>query len=264
MVTTLIDHNIGTRRGQVSYGEIGSGAPLVILHSLLTDRTSFDAVLPGLEGRVVVPDLPGFGTTDRGGPDLVDHADQMAAAIEAIFGDSPVTLLGNGLGAFVALALAAERPDLVTRLILVGCGVGFPASAKGAFVDMAAAVEAEGMAAVVPTALRRIFTEGYLGAHPEEAAARTEVLLRTDPVAFVTACRGLATLDLTERVGDVRAPTLIVVGEEDAATPPALAADLQGRIPAAQLVVLPGLAHAPQIQDPDSFLRAIVPFMEVA
>lgn len=263
-MVTLIDKTIDTRLGQVSYGETGSGPPVVILHSLLTDRSSFDAVLAGLPGRVAVLDLPGFGTTDQAEPDLIDYAGHMAAAVEVVGDGAPVTLVGNGLGAFVALALATERPDLVGKLILVGCGVGFPEAAKGAFVNMAAAVQDGGMAAVVPTALRRIFTEDYLATHEEEAAARTNVLLRTDPAAFVSACRGLERLDLTDRVGSVTAPTLIVVGEEDAATPPALAADLQGRILGSQMVVLPGLAHAPQIQDPGAFLRAIVPFMEVA
>lgn len=253
---------ISTARGSVSFGEHGAGAPFAVLHSLLTDRTAFDTVLDDLPGRALTFDLPGFGMTDPE-DDIVGFADAMASGIAtACAGELPVTVIGNGLGSFVALGVAVRHPEVVRRLILVGCGATFPEPARPAFANMAAMVEEGGMGAVAAVALRRIFTEQYLDEHPEAAAQRTEVLMRTDPEAFVTACRALREVDFTGQAGSIDCPVLIVVGNEDAATPPPMARQLDELLPNSTLVTMPGVAHAPQLQDPDGFVSNVVGFME--
>jgi 3-oxoadipate enol-lactonase len=253
--------SVDTDLGRVSYMETGSGKPLVILHSLLTDRRAFDGVLPSLPGRVIALDLPGYGLSDRAASSIEAFADQMAAAIAGIC-DEPATVMGNGLGAFVALGLAIRHPDLVGRLILVGAGATFPEPARPAFANMAQLVTTNGMPAVTPTALRRIFTDEFLETHPEEAAERVRVLEAADPEVFVTACLALQEVDFTDGASNLAIPTLIVVGEEDQATPPAMAATLDGLLPDSRVVVLPGIAHAPQLQDPDGFIQTISSFLE--
>lgn len=251
-----------SERGQVSYGEYGSGPPIVFFHSLLTDRTAFDPVLDDLRGRAVLFDLPGFGATTSE-TDLDGFADSMAAAIISVCdGETPVPLVGNGLGAFVALGVATRHPELVGRLLLVGCGATFPEEARPAFTNMAGLVEEGGMGAVTPVALRRIFTEEYLSDHPETAAERGEVLTRAEPTAFVTACLALGSVDFTAQAPSIDVPVLIVVGDRDAATPPAMAEELDGLLPNSSVVTLPGIAHAPQLQDPPGFLAAVGDFLE--
>ena len=73
--------SVDTPKGRVSYVERGAGTPLVILHSLLTDRHAFDGVLDRLPGRVISLDLPGYGESDPAEPAIESYADQMAAAI---------------------------------------------------------------------------------------------------------------------------------------------------------------------------------------
>jgi 3-oxoadipate enol-lactonase len=127
---------------------------------------------------------------------------------------------------------------------------------------MIEAVETGGLEAVIPIALRRIFTESYLDEHPEMGETRAAVLRRTDPEAFITACRALGTLDYSTLAPSVTNPTLILVGEDDQATPPQLAEDLHSLIDGSLLVRLPDVAHAPQIQDPDAFVNATRRFLE--
>lgn len=251
-----------TERGRVSYVDQGGGPTRVYLHSLLTDRRAFDPVTGALGGRSIGVDLPGFGLSDPAAPDLDDYGSRVASFLASLERSEPTTLIGNGLGAFVALATAIRHGDRFDRLVLVGCGAAFPEPAKAAFRGMIEAVERGGMEAVIPVALRRIFTEEYLREHPERAEERAEVLRRTDPAALVTACQALTAVDYREEATRVRNPTLIVVGEEDAATPPALAEELHRLIPGSELVLLPGLAHAPQIQDPAAFVGAVQPFVE--
>lgn len=257
----LAQNVVETPRGKVSYSETGSGPTRLVLHSLLTDRTAFDRVVEPMGGRFIAMDLPGFGATDPAGPDIDDYAHRVAALIETLELDSPA-LIGNGLGAFVALGTAIHHGELVGKLLLVGCGAGFTEPAKGAFNNMIEAVEGGGIEAVLPIAIRRIFTEGYLEQHPDMAAERAEVLVRTDPDAFVNACRALIALDYRSLVHQISNPTMILVGEEDQATPPLLAEELHSFIPGSTLTRLPGVAHAPQIQNPPDFVDATRQFLE--
>lgn len=254
---------VETPLGPVSYAEQGAGSPIVLLHSLLTDRQAFGRVSTDLSGRVVAFDLPGFGATALIGPSIEEYAALINAAVGAICaGDEAVTVMGNGLGAFVALGLAIADDSRLDRLVLVGCGATFPEDARPAFAGMIETVETGGMAAVTPIALHRIFTDEYLADNPDEAEERSRVLAATDPGAFVTACRALQHVDFTDVVSEMRRPTLIVVGEDDQATPPDMARALHDSLPDSRLVILPGVAHAPQIQEPASFLNSIKPFLE--
>src|ERR1700757_1299069 len=91
--------------GTVNAAETGTGTPLVLLHSLLSDRASFDAVAPELARsfRVIVPELPGFGRSQAVGGGLADIADRMAEAVRDATAGEDVVVLGNGYGGFVAL-----------------------------------------------------------------------------------------------------------------------------------------------------------------
>jgi 3-oxoadipate enol-lactonase len=254
---------VETSLGMVSFGDHGEGPVRLGLHSLLTDRTAFDEVVEAWGGRFIAVDLPGFGSSDPAPPNIDAYSHRVAALIETLgLADEDVTLIGNGLGAFVALGTAIHHGQLIDRLMLVGCGAGFPDAAKGAFTAMSDAVNAGGIDAVIPIALRRIFTESYLTEHPEVAEARTEVLRRTNAEAFVTACSALSALDYKGLAPSVTVPTLIVVGEDDQATPPHLGEELSKLIEGSILVRMPGVAHAPQLQDPQGFVNETRRFLE--
>lgn len=254
---------VETPRGTVSFAEKGSGRPVIILHSLLTDRGAFDGVADGIGGRVITPDLPGFGRTTPEPPEIEAYASAMAELVtELSLADEDVVLIGNGLGAFVSLAALIHHGELFSRAILVGAGTGFPEPAKEGFTKMIDAARSGGMEAVTPIALLRIFTEEYLAQNPDMAEERADVLNRTNPVAFITACQALRRFDCSALAGTIDTPTMIVVGDEDRATPPEFAIDLDSRVPHSTLVRLPGLAHAPQLQDPEAFVTAVRPFLE--
>lgn len=252
-----------TGHGDVSYTDTGTGHARIVLHSLLTDRAAFDSVAGLLGGRVVSVDLPGFGATDRVEANIDDYAHLIGGFLAGL-GQPPeeITLVGNGLGAFVALGTAIHHGETFDRLLLIGCGARFADPAKTAFETMIGLVEAGGMEAVIPVALRRIFTEDYLDEHPAMAEERAAVLRRTDPKAFIAACDSLRHLDYTTGAAEVSNPTMIVVGEEDQATPPPMAVELHGLIAASSLVRMPGLAHAPHIQAPGELAAVVRPFLE--
>jgi 3-oxoadipate enol-lactonase len=231
----------------------------------LSDRTSYEPLAARLAGqrRLILVNLPGFGTSPPARPTLGDHADVIAGLLDDLALPPATDLLGNGLGGFVALHLAIRHGARFERMVLVGSAIAFPEPGRATFRALAEKAPQGGMAAIAPVAMRRLFPDAFIAAHPEVIAGREAVFRAIDPDVFAAACRALAELDLGAELPKVRNPTLVVVGAEDEATPPALGQALAERLPHAELAVLPGLGHCPHIQDPDAFVAAITPFLDL-
>lgn len=248
-------------KGQVEAETHGHGPTLVLLHSLLADRSSFDAAIPGLAAhfRVVVPALPGFGASRPVEGGLIAVADRMAEAIGELGGQ--VALLGNGYGGFVALQLAIRHPDLVCRLVIADAGAAFSEPGRAAFRGMAMGAGAKGLEGIADIAMRRLFSARFHADNPDLVARRRAIFLQSNPTVVIAACEALASMDLRPDIPAIDLPTLVVVGALDEATPLPMSHELVGLLPHAQLQVLDGLAHVPQLQDPARFLAAVLPFL---
>lgn len=251
--------------GHVPVDVTGEGPPLVLLHSLLTDAAAFDGIVPSLARSHTVcrVSLPGFdGSTPLPDPDIFDFADLVAAVMAELGLGSEASVLGNGLGGFVAVALAARHGDRFDRLIATNCGAAFSPDRAKAFAVMSGLVEDGGLAAVVDVAVRRIFPTNYLEKHPEVIEERREVLLRVDPRAFAGACRALGDLDLRPHLESIENPTLVVVGADDETTPPEMAEELTDGIRDVHQVELSDCGHCPQLQQPEALLAAAKSFLD--
>ena len=251
--------------GTVNAAQSGKGPPLFLFHSLLSDRASFDAIVPELSQsfRVIVPDLPGFGRSPAVSGGLADVADRMAEAVNDAAGGEDAIVLGNGYGGFVALQLAIRHPGIATRFIFADCGAAFSEAGREAFRNMAAASKAKGLSAITDVAMRRLFAPDFQAAHPDLMADRRAAFLRTDLDVFCAACDALASLDLRPELAKVKAPVLVLVGEHDEATPPPMSHELAAGLPQAHLEIIPGCAHVPQLQSPRLFLDVIGDFLPV-
>lgn len=240
----------------------GSGPDVILLHSLLTDRSSFAALARQLESqrRVTLVSLPGYGNSPPAEP-LAGYADRVAELCDDLASPGKPDIIGNGLGSFVALTLAAHHGTRVGRLVLLGCAAAFPEPGRATFRGLADKVEREGMAPVADIAMVRMFPDDFIAANPEIVAERKAIFMRIDPAVFAAAARSLATLDLSAELESIRNPVLIAVGEKDGATPPALGRELASRLPDARFVELPGVGHAPHMQALESLIEAIAPFL---
>src|SRR3984957_13650474 len=249
--------------GTVNAAQSGRGPALFLFHSLLSDRASFDAVVPKLSQsfRVIVPELPGFGGSQAVSGGLAAVADRMAQAVQEAAGGDETIVLGNGYGGFVALQMAIRHPDIVDKLVLADCGAAFSEQGREAFRNMAAASKAKGLAAITDVAMRRLFAPEFQAAHPDLMRDRREAFLKTDPQVLQAACAQLAELDLRPELSKVNMPVLVLVGEHDEATPPPMSHELAALLPNARLKVLAGCAHVPQLQAPEAFLDAVADFL---
>lgn len=243
--------------------ETGNGPPLVLLHSLLADRSSFLPVVGILSQtfRVMLPALPGFGRSPAVEGGLPAVADQVAAAIREFSAGQPVRLLGNCYGGFVALQAVIRHPNLADRLVLADAGAAFSEPGREAFRGMARGAAAKGLEAIAGTAMRRLFAPDFHAANPGLVAERRRIFLASDPAVIIAACEALAGLDLRPALAQVRIPVLAVVGEQDEATPVPMSREVVAGLPNATLTILDGLAHVPQLQAPQQFLDAVVPFL---
>lgn len=252
--------------GSVQMDVDGTGHDLVVIHSLLTGPEAFDTVVSELDDEIRFHrlHLPGFGSSTRlPGPDVTiqDMADVVAHSIaEAGLGPG-VTVLGNGLGSFIALALAIGHGDAFGRLIVANTGPGFSPERRGPFLVMSETALADGMSGVADVAVSRIFPAPYLEAHPEALDERRAVLETIDRKAFAAACRALSILDLRRDLEAISNPTMVVVGEIDQTTPPEMGKEVAAHIPGSRFEVISGCGHCPQLERPDRLVALVRDFV---
>lgn len=239
----------------------------MLVHSLLTDARAFDPVAPRLGARFTLHRvwLPGFGASEPladPSPTLFDTAEVLAEALEATGATGKeVTVLGNGFGSFVCVALAATRGELFGPLIVANGGAAFSEPRRAAFTTMSDLVSEAGMEAVVETAVRRIFTQEYLEAHPGAVDERRAVLLEIDPNSFAASCRALRDMDLRPHLDAIGNPTLVIAGGADATTPPEMGVELAAGLRDAAFVVLEGCGHCPPLERPEAFCETVEDFL---
>jgi len=249
--------------GTVNAAQSGEGTPLFLFHSLLSDRASFDAIVPQLEKsfRTIVPELPGFGRSHAVEGGLAAVADRMAEAVKDAANGAPAIVLGNGYGGFVALQMAIRHPDIASKLVLADSGAAFSEAGREQFRTMAKVSREKGLEAITAVAMRRLFAPEFQEQHTELMQDRRAAFLRTDPDVFRAACDALASLDLRSKLAAVKIPVLVMVGEHDEATPPPMSHELAAGLPCAELRILTGCAHVPQLQSPRQFLEALKGFL---
>ena len=247
----------------VDVEQAGAGRDLVLLHSLLAERSAFDRVVPALAAkhRVWLINLPGYGASTAFGASIEDYADHVAGALDALKLPQSTDVLGNGLGGFIAIALAIRHGKRFQRLVVADSLSGFPPAGKEPLRLMAQRVREHGMGAVLDAAINRMFPPAFVAAHSDIVAARKAALAQADPACFSTACAALAQVDLASSLAGIRNPTLIMAGALDSATPAPLARELADGISGARFLEIADCGHCPQLEKPEIFVSAVEAFL---
>ena len=126
---------------------------------------------------------------------------------------------------------------------------------------MAEKVAEGGLGSIAEIAAKRVFSPAYLAAHPEKIEERKKVLLGIDPKAFQAACKILQESDLVPLLHHMKVPTLVVCGEFDQATPPALNKQIVEKVAGAQIRRIARLRPLSPLEQPEQFLAAIKDFV---
>ncbi len=229
-----------------------AGAPVVAFsNSIGTTHRMWDAQAQALTGRyrVLRYDTRGHGGSPvaAGPTDIEMLADDLAGLLDALdVGRTHV--VGLSLGGMTAQSLAARRPDRVHGLVLMATSAHTP----GGWEERAATVRSQGMGAIVDAVLTRWFTPGFRASHPEAVEPHRERFLAMDPEGYAACCGAIGAMDLRSSNAAITAPTLILAGADDPATPVIMMEEIRGRIPDAELVVLPRAAHILALERADA------------
>jgi 3-oxoadipate enol-lactonase len=250
----------GTRIAYRRFGRRGSRQRILLLHSLAMDGLFWEPVADRLAGEadIVAVDCRGHGLSGK--PAGPYHAAQFADDVRAVctaIGFGPAVVAGASMGGCVALQFAASHPGPTCALGLFDTTAWYGPTAPADWRQRADKARAEGLRALVGFQSTRWFSDAFREAHPDVLARAVDTFLRNDVEAFASTCGMLGDFDGRALLADIGVPTAILVGEDDYATPVAMAQVLHGGIAGSTLDVLPGARHLTPLEHTDAVADAL-------
>jgi 3-oxoadipate enol-lactonase len=253
---------------QTSFGVIGIAAngtdaetPILFLHGVGSDKSVWRPQLDHFRGRrtAIAIDYPGYGDSElRDGATRDDYARAALAALDAMDRER-AHVCGLSLGGVVAIAMHALAPERCVSMVLADTFAVHP-DGRGIY-DRSVAGSAD----------MRAFAEAradFLLGQPADPAVRSEVvdtMSRIDPSAYRIGAEAVWLADQRDRVRAIDVPTLIICGDQDKPTPPALSEELHAMIPNSRLEIIAGAGHLTNLEKPAEFNRLLDGFLaEVA
>lgn len=249
----------------MSWEERGDAVPLLFVHGFPHDHALWDAQVAALgeRARCIAPDLRGFGGTEAAGPFSMDqYADDLAALLDDRAVDRAV-VCGLSMGGYIAFALWRRHRERVRALVLADTRAGADDEAgRAKRREMIALARDEGAAAVAERMMPGMIGKTTRERAPERVAAMRTMLERAPVEGIVGALEAMiARPDSTGTLATIDVPTLIVVGEEDALTPPPESRAMHERIAGSRLEVIAGAGHASAFERPSAFSHVLGDFI---
>jgi 3-oxoadipate enol-lactonase len=244
----------------------GPGPAVVFSHGLLWSTRMWRFQVAALRDRYrcIAYDHRGQGKSEvtSSGYDMDTLAGDAAALIEQL-GAAPVHFVGLSMGGFVGMRLAARRPELVRSLALVETAADAePTWNIPKYAAMSALTRVLGVRPFVPPVMKIMFGRSFLRdlARAELRKELEAELIGNDPVGMRRALWGVISRPpfADAELRRIRAPTLVLTGEEDAAVPPRRSAPLARTIPGAMLARVPRAGHSSSLEEPEAVTRALL------
>ena len=251
---------------EVAYSLHGdSRRPVVVLsHALATNLDLWIYQIPLLARRfrVLAYDLRGHG--ESGAPSDNSTLQELASDVAALLDQlqiSNAAFVGISIGGMIGQHFALQYPDKLTALVLCSTGARTEPKARITIEERINTVRREGLASQVAPTLARWFTPKFVEESPANVAWIADLILRTSVNGYAGCARAVQGLDVIDALHEVRARTLIVPGEFDAAFPEQASREIQQRIPNAELQLLEGAAHLGNIEQAHRFNEIILNFL---
>ena len=247
------------------YADRGRGDALVLLHGFPLDNRMWHAQIERLSDhyRVIAPDLRGFGQSRRSDPFTLESlADDIHLFIEQLVA-VPCVLGGLSMGGYVAQVYARKYAADLRGLILVDTKAeGDAPPAKDARNKMIELVRSSGAGPVAEELIPKLLAEGTRKSRPEVVRALRGLIENCPPRTIEYALLALRDRpDLSGDLPSIGTPTLIIVGDQDAITPPSFSEAMRKAIPNGTLEVVRVAGHMAPMEQPEQVNRAIERFM---
>jgi pimeloyl-ACP methyl ester carboxylesterase len=241
----------------------GDGPPVVMIHGLGGTANLFQPQMDVLRSyRVIRVDLPGSGRSPLPAAEAT-FSDFCAAilGVMQVLGTGTAHLVGHSLGTVLCQMIAAERPDLVRSLTLLGALAEPSPATRDGLRARASMARREGMAEIADQIVANALSASTRAGQPAAVAFVRESLMRQNPEGYARTCEALAKAAAVDpRL--IRAPALLLTGDADTVNPPSVARDLADRISGAKLVGIDRGGHWLTIEKPAESNRWIAEFLK--
>jgi 3-oxoadipate enol-lactonase len=239
-----------------------AGAPaLVLSNSLGTNFSMWDPELPAFEKhlRILRYDTRGHGQSSvTPGPYRMEQLGRDVLHILDRLSLERVHFCGLSLGGMTGMWLAVNAPERLQKLIL--CNTAARIGSAETWNARIEAVRKSGMKSVAPAVIERWFTPAFRAAAPETIAQTQRMMEASPPEGYVACCAAIRDMDQREAISSINAPTLVIAGAQDHATPPADGQFLAGKIRGARYVELP-TAHLSNVEAAAQFSSEVLRFL---
>ncbi len=251
---------------RLGYDVRGQGIPVLWIHGFPLGRWLWDPQVGALAdvARSIAMDLRGFGgsSAPQGPYTMETYADDLRRLLDAL-GIEQAVLVGLSMGGYVAFAFYAAYPDRVRALILADtrhqADTPEGRASRYALIER---IRLEGTPAAVEAFLPRLFGATTQRERPELMETLRRKMQANPAAGLIGALQAMAERpDRTALLPAIRVPTLVIVGEEDAVTPPEVARQMAEGIPHARLVVIPHAGHLSNVEAPEAFNEAVRDFL---
>jgi (E)-2-((N-methylformamido)methylene)succinate hydrolase len=245
----------------------GSGPPVVLLHGVGLNQSIWAEQVKALESdfQVITYDLLGHGRSAavRANSPLADWVDQLSEVVRGLALEK-FTLVGFSFGGLIAQAYAAQHSGLIEKLVLMSTVYDRNEAERAGVLSRLDVAQREGPHAIISAALSRWFSPQFAGAHPEILSQYEAILRGNDAASFLSAyeCFARADRDLVGKLAVFDRPTLVMTGELDKGSTPAMARKLAGMIPGAECSIIAGGRHMMSVEMPDEVNSVLRRFLK--
>jgi 3-oxoadipate enol-lactonase len=236
---------------------------LTCLHCLATSSLLWEPQLAALSRtfRVLRIDARGHGGSDA--PEGPYDFATLVADVVGVWDELGIersAVLGLSMGGMTGFGLALDRPRRVTRLVAADCRADAPEFFRAMWTERRRLVAEGGLAAIADATIATWLTPETLKGRPDLVAGVRAMILGTSTAGYLGSTAALQGLDYKRRLGRIACPTLLVVGAKDGPHPVEMRA-MAALIPGARLSEIAGAAHLSNLEQPDAFDAAVVPFL---
>ncbi len=239
-----------------------SAPALMLSNSLGTDLRMWDDQIGewSKHFRVVRYDRRGHGKSGvPQGPYSMERFGRDVIAVLDALKIKKTNWCGLSMGGMVGQWLGANAPDRIEKLIL--SNTNFHYADKTPWNDRIKFVQEKGLAQLVDPNMERWFTKGFRERAPQSIAHMKTMFLGTNPVGYIACCQAIRDMDFTASNPTISAPTMVIVGLQDPATPPAAGETIAKQIKGAKVATLDA-AHIANIELPKEYTETVLNFLK--
>lgn len=240
--------------------------PVVMLsHSLASSLKMWEPQMDVLRShfRVLRYDTRGHGKSEvTPAPYTLELLAEDVMGLINQLGIDRVHWVGLSMGGMIGQAVALHYPQRLRSLTLCDTSAVIPAEMQPIWEERIEAVRTRGMSSQFEATMDRWFTPSYRSLNPPMLKVIEEEFLATPPEGYIGCASAIRRLNYLNRLGEIHLPTLILVGEDDPATPVSASQAIHGQIQNSTLVILPHCRHLSNVEQAEAFNTHLLAFLK--